>query len=89
MYLGYGLPFLIHPNPCLRRLVEKVDTPLSGKKEKKISQLRSPKPVSVNDGHENDNGPSEQEEVRATSLSEELQALLSGLDSAMGGLKKK
>eukprot|EP01036_Dinobryon_divergens_P023898 gene23898-32294_t len=68
---------------------EKVDTPLSGKKEKKISQLRSPKPVSVNDGHENDNGPSEQEEVRATSLSEELQALLSGLDSAMGGLKKK
>ena len=71
-------------------MVEKVDIPLSGKKEKTISQLRSPKPASVNDdGNGNDNGTNEQEEVRATSLSEELQALLTGLDSAMGGLMKK
>ena len=69
---------------AFRNLTEKVEAPLIDKKEKRMAQLRSPKPASATDAHEN-----QQEEVRATSLSDELRALMTGLDSAMGGLKKK
>ena len=69
---------------AFRNLTEKVEAPLIDKKEKRMAQLRSPKPASATDAHEN-----QQEEVRATSRSDELRALMTGLDSAMGGLKKK